>query len=458
MTNICDARVNRLLTATPPHPQGETAALSDGRLLDQFIQLHDESAFEEIVRRHGLMVLGVCQRVLDNRHDAEDCFQAVFMVLMRKSATVVPREMVGNWLYGVAYRTALEARKLAARRRNLEKKKQAMPLPESNEDLWQELRPVLDHELSRLPDKYRFVLVACDLEGKTRSQVAGLLHVPEGTVASRLARARALLAKRLHRHRLILSPGLLASLLADHAAPPALPETLVANASRLSADPRGSLGASVLADTVIKAMLWTKLKLAGVALCVLALLGLGVAWLQPSPGVERKLEAVKVPAGPKKEKPRKFTECVLRKVDLKNQEIEADDASGAVRHVRLEPGAKVTIAGKEVKLSDLEAGMVVNIEMRRNADGQSLALSITALGQSITGQVKSMDGKTLTVQGENEAMVAEAITVDPEVVVTIAGAKRKLDDVKTGMPVTLQLSADADRARIIAIISPPRER
>src|SRR5438093_644108 len=171
--------------------------LSDGALLDRFILDRDQSAFAEIVRRHGLMVLGVCQRVLDNRHDAEDCFQAAFMVLVRKAATIHPRDMVGNWLYGVAYRTALEARKVAARRRNLEKKKQAMPKPETDAELWQELRPVLDQELSRLPDKFRVVVIACDLEGKTRSEVADLLGVPEGTVASRLARARGMLAKRL---------------------------------------------------------------------------------------------------------------------------------------------------------------------------------------------------------------------------------------------------------------------
>src|SRR5262245_40703289 len=109
---------------------------SDGDLLGRFIRDRDESAFAEIVRRHGMMVLGVCQRVLDNRHDAEDCFQAAFMVLVRKAATIQPRDMVGNWLYGVAYRTALEARKLASRRRNLEKKKQAMPKPEATAELW----------------------------------------------------------------------------------------------------------------------------------------------------------------------------------------------------------------------------------------------------------------------------------------------------------------------------------
>src|SRR5438105_73902 len=104
-----------------PNQLGELN-VGDGLLLERFIREQDEPAFAELVRRHGPMVLGVCRRVLDNPHDAEDCFQAVFMVLVRKAKSVQPSSMVGNWLYGVAYRTALEARKLAARRRIIEKK------------------------------------------------------------------------------------------------------------------------------------------------------------------------------------------------------------------------------------------------------------------------------------------------------------------------------------------------
>ena len=152
---------------------GDGAGLSDGQLLDHFIERRDEAAFETLVRRHGPMVLGVCRRLLRNNHDADDAFQATFLVLVRKAASVAPKEMVGNWLYGVAYQTALKGRAVAARRRSRERQVTVMPelptdpgRPGGQVD-WQELRSVLDQELSRLPNKYRVPFVLCDLEGKS---------------------------------------------------------------------------------------------------------------------------------------------------------------------------------------------------------------------------------------------------------------------------------------------------
>src|SRR5215831_2854286 len=142
--------------------RADTGDLSDGQLLERFLSRREEAAFEVLVRRHGPMVLGVCHRVLHNSHDAEDAFQATFLVLVRKAASIVPREMVGNWLYGVAYRTALEASRAMAKRRAKEKQVSECPRRETANDVWAELRPVLDQELDRLPDKYRVVLVLCD--------------------------------------------------------------------------------------------------------------------------------------------------------------------------------------------------------------------------------------------------------------------------------------------------------
>src|SRR6516165_9209275 len=143
---------------------------TDGYLLTRFIEHRDESAFDALVRRHGSMVLGVCHRILGNEHDAEDAFQATFLVLVRKAASVVPRDYVGNWLYGVAHNIALKARAAGVKRRVREQQMTHIPEPGSMRryrDPWEDMKPLLDQELSRLPDKYRVPIVLCDLEGNT---------------------------------------------------------------------------------------------------------------------------------------------------------------------------------------------------------------------------------------------------------------------------------------------------
>jgi RNA polymerase sigma-70 factor (ECF subfamily) len=169
----------------------ELASLTDGQLLGHYIEQRDEAAFEALVRRHGPMVLGVCRRILGNVHDAEDAFQAAFLVLVRKAGSVVPREMIANWLHGVARQTAVKARAVSARRYRREQAFAELPDAAASQDEpeadWQGL---LDEELSRLPEKYRAPIVLCDLEGKTRKDAARQLGWPEGTVSGRLSRAR----------------------------------------------------------------------------------------------------------------------------------------------------------------------------------------------------------------------------------------------------------------------------
>src|SRR6516162_3877444 len=145
--------------------------LTDAHLLSCFIERRDAAAFEALVRRHGPMVFGVCRRVLGDSHDAEDAFQATFLALVRKAASLASRELVGHWLYGVAHRTALYCRRTASRRRAVEKQVQHMPErevvdPEPRHDL----RRLLDQELSRLPGVYRLPVVLCELGGKTRQE------------------------------------------------------------------------------------------------------------------------------------------------------------------------------------------------------------------------------------------------------------------------------------------------
>lgn len=426
-------------------PRWSVADESDGDLLDRFIAERDETAFAEIVRRHGLMVLGVCQRVLDNRHDAEDCFQAAFMVLVRKAATIQPRDMVGNWLYGVAYRTALEARKVSARRRQLEKKKQAMPQPESDADLWQELRPVLDQELSRLPDKFRLVVVACDLEGKTRSEVADQLGVPEGTVASRLARGRGMLAKRLRRHRLIVTPGFLATLLSEQARPLILPETLVARTAQLAAGQAKSPPIGRLADAVVAGMLWTKLKIATALVCSVGLLGLGIASMLPS------ADAGKAPLPPKaepnKKKPHRLPESILRKVDFAKQEVQTAALEGQEVHdLAIKPTTEVIIGGQAGNFGQLHEGMIVHVVVQRAPNGEHVATRIEAVALSVSGAIEAVEEGAVTLRADG---IANKFEIDAAAPVRIDGEAKKAHDLRSKMSAKLRLAVD--RPIILAV-------
>jgi RNA polymerase sigma factor (sigma-70 family) len=258
--------------------------LTDGQLLERLLATRDESAFEAILCRHGPMVMGVCRRVLPSLQDAEDAFQATFLVLVQKAASVAAREAVGSWLYSVAYRTACKARASAVRRRA---KEMQMARPEAQpepDDLWRELRPLLDLELSRLPEKYRGPVVLCDLEGQTRKQAAAQLGCPEGTVSGRLARARDMLAKRLARHGMLLSAAAFATALAQGNASACVRAPLVGstiNAATLVAAghaPAGVVSAPVAALTagVLKAMSISKLKVVLAALLAVGLVGIGL--------------------------------------------------------------------------------------------------------------------------------------------------------------------------------------
>jgi RNA polymerase sigma factor (sigma-70 family) len=190
--------------------RGDGADLADAHLLTRFVERKDEAAFEALVRRHGPMVLGVSRRLLRNAHDAEDAVQVVFLVLAQKAAWVRPREAVAGWLYGVARKAALKVRAAAARRK--ERPMAVLPEPPPRPGPGEDQRPLLERELSRLPEKYHAVVVLCDLEGRSRRDAAHLLGWPEGTVCGRLARARALLARRLSRHGVTVSGASVATL------------------------------------------------------------------------------------------------------------------------------------------------------------------------------------------------------------------------------------------------------
>jgi RNA polymerase sigma factor (sigma-70 family) len=253
--------------------------LSDGQLLERYLAGREEAAFALLLRRHGPMVLGVCRRLLRHQQDAEDAFQATFLVLVRRAEAIRPRGRVGPWLYGVAYRTALKARSLAARRRQVEREASRPDALAQTRDP-DDLRPLIDHHLSRLPERYRVPLVLCDLQGRARRDVARQLGLPEGTLSSRLARARALLGHRLGRRGAALSAGALAAALCAEAraAPPApLVDATARAALSLATGQAGAVPAQVLIVTegVLKAMTIAKFKVATAVLLSLAVISLG---------------------------------------------------------------------------------------------------------------------------------------------------------------------------------------
>jgi RNA polymerase sigma factor (sigma-70 family) len=260
-------------------------SLTDRQLLECFTGRHDQAAFAAIVDRHGPMVWGLCRRVLRNVHDAEDAFQATFLVLVRKAASLRSSGLLANWLYGVAYRTAMKARAATARRRQKEKQMIDLPEPRAQPaDAWRDWLPLLDRELQRLPEKYQVAIVLCDLEGKTRKEAARLVGLPEGTLSTRLARARTMLARRLARHGLAVSGGTVAARLSEGAAsafPPAPLVSATVKAATLAITGRtvvaGVISAKVVALTegVLKTMLLSKLKLPTVLVLAATVVGTG---------------------------------------------------------------------------------------------------------------------------------------------------------------------------------------
>jgi RNA polymerase sigma factor (sigma-70 family) len=265
-----------------------SGGLTDGELLHRFAARRDESAFAALMQRHGPMVLGLCRSLLGHAQDAEDVFQATFLVLVRKPAAVGKPASVASFLHGVAYRLAMRARAEAARRRVHERQAGAMPKDDPPDDvLWRDLRPILHQEVERLPRRYRLPVVLCYLEGKTNEEAAQLLGVPRGTVLSRLSRARDRLRRCLTRRGLTIAGGAMAALLSQKAAPAAVPPVLAETTLRAalhfaagSATAGAAVsGAAAHAEGMLRAAAAARLKWAAVLLVGLAVVGAGAGAL-----------------------------------------------------------------------------------------------------------------------------------------------------------------------------------
>jgi RNA polymerase sigma factor (sigma-70 family) len=266
--------------------RGQSLILAtDGELLEHFRDRQDQAAFAALVRRHGPMVLSVCRRLLGHAQDAEDAFQATFLVLTRKVASIRKHESLGSWLYGVAYHVASKARAQRARRQAHEREARRIKSGPAIKAAWQEVHATLDEALAQLPEKYRAALILCYLQGYRHEEAARQLGCPLATLRSRVARGRALLRAGLARRGLTLSVAGFAALLATAAADAALPGALFRStlslgraATRLATgQAAGSVAVSAnvaaLAEGVLKAMLLTKLKIATAVLLVFGVLG-----------------------------------------------------------------------------------------------------------------------------------------------------------------------------------------
>jgi RNA polymerase sigma factor (sigma-70 family) len=270
-------QVRRL--AGSPAPGGD----SDRDLLTRYAALRDAEAFEALVRRHGPMVWNLCRRVLRHEQDAEDAFQATFLVLARQAASVGGKGTLAGWLYRVAFRIALKAKGRGSAR-SLEPLATDPPCPAPSVAAASdraEVRSIIDEEVNRLPERFRVAFVLCCLEGRSNAEAAAVLGCPRGTVDSRLSTARECLRQRLTRRGVTLA--LAASLETQLGA-----DATAASAARVAATVRAALqftttgvaaetltGPAVLANGVLHAMSMSKWKWLAVAVVSIGLVGGG---------------------------------------------------------------------------------------------------------------------------------------------------------------------------------------
>jgi RNA polymerase sigma factor (sigma-70 family) len=282
----------------------EAAELTDRDLLRRFSHDRDEAAFSTLMQRHGPLVLGVCRRLLPDPNDADDAFQATFLVLARKAGSVGQPDRLANWLYGVALRVAKKARSASARRRGREEQLQDVPASVTNRDSdWNDLCQALDDEVQRLPEKFRLPIQCCYLEGKTREDAARELGWSAGAVKGMLERGRDRLRSRLIRRGVILSATSLEGLLAENARSATVPAALIETtkkAALLFVIGKAEGGSVVeLAEGVLQVMGMRKLRAAVALVVVLCLVGTGAGVLALGRAAEEPEASKKADPAPK---------------------------------------------------------------------------------------------------------------------------------------------------------------
>jgi RNA polymerase sigma factor (sigma-70 family) len=396
---------------------------TDGQLLDDFAARRDESAFAALLSRHGPMVLRVCRRVLRHEQDAEDAFQATFLVLARHSGAIRKREALASWLYGVAYRTAMEAKRKAARRRSHEAKLRERTPPAPASPTWDDVQAVLDEEVQHLPESFRSAFVLCVLDGKTVPAAAAELGVKDGTLSWRLARARQRLRQRLARRGIQLSAVLVALAVASGVGESAVPAALATATVRFglsvaAGEPAAAIPTHVaaLAAGVTRAMSLTQAKIAGVLLLVVGLFAAGAGALacqglaanEPGPRPAATSEEAAQPQGEDR------ADCAADQdvVTLTGRVLSPDGTPVAGARLYLLGGSKEDTAAKVRATTDPDGRFRLSAARDRQplvavADGYGpawtgdfskpgdLTLRLVADDVPITGRILDLQGKPM---------------------------------------------------------------
>jgi len=456
--------------------------LSDRELVERFTAGRDSGAFATLVERHGAMVLGVCRRVLGHEHDAEDVFQAVFLVLSRKAGSLRRKEAVGPWLFGVARRLSLKARQ-KRERRDREFRIDAPTLADPFDELTvRDARAVLDEELARLPARERGPLVLCYLEGLTRDEAAARLGCPLGTLKSRMERGRAILEKRLARRGLGLAAMLPTFVLTRDFASAVTPglqsvtvKTGLVFAGRLSG--RGAAPEiAALTDGMLKPTVSGKLAI-GVALVLIVACGISarliasrsdvppaasdhperVADSSPSPPrtPPSPIATTTAPAATENQTPKeeKTADPLPQKISGVAKAVDSDKRTLLVEHrdgadmFTMAVGAKVEIDGAPDELASLPVGANVDLI---DFVAPKVAGGVHAGGRAYYGStVKAVDAKkgTVTVKDRGKE---ETFVVPPNAMIAVDGkGGAKLSAIPPGSFVNLHLAADQRTIRDI---------
>jgi RNA polymerase sigma factor (sigma-70 family) len=469
----------------------DSADRGDGALLARYRRERDTGAFSALVHRHGPMVLGVCRRVLRDSHAADDAFQATFLVLARKADQVRPPDRLAPWLYGVAYRTALKARGRAYRRQQVEQQyatemaNRAVAAPDEPSDLL----PIIDEQLSALPEKYRAPLVLCGVQGLNKAEAAERLGLPEGTVSSRLARAREMLRDRLSRRGVVVPVAALGATLTADTLRAAVPPALCA-AAATAATGSALVSPTVLALTteVLRSMTLLKLKALSAVALVVALTGGGFGLYALSadekkpagekpvgkpapaekpgekPGTKPEAKPGEKPAKPDAEKPKPATPDGEKKpvklpkaggrvanVDAKEGTLTfviKGDGGVVEKVVKVAQDAKVFVDGKEAKLADVPKNSTAALILAPGKEGeQPTATEVRITGSSFGGRIKEVNATSLTLADEKKP---RTVTLAAGGTVTINGKEAKLTDLSPGDAIFVTLTADESSALLIA--------